>query len=86
MTHARRYKYPPQLPASLKETGARLAKEDGVSLSQWIVAAVSPEDRRGRDHGGFPARAGGARARGRSGRYLETAPDAAPGPGAELPE
>ena len=36
-----RYKYPLQLPASLKEAAARLAKEDGVSLNQWIVAAVA---------------------------------------------
>ncbi|SFU18855.1 toxin-antitoxin system HicB family antitoxin [Mesorhizobium sp. YR577] len=41
MTQAQRYKYPLQLPQSLKETAARLAQEDGVSLNQWIVAAVA---------------------------------------------
>lgn len=41
MADARRYKYPLQLPESLKETATRLAKEDGVSLNQWIVAAVA---------------------------------------------
>ena len=41
MTDPRRYKYPLQLPASLKDTAARLAREDGVSLNQWIVAAVA---------------------------------------------
>ncbi len=33
--------YPLKLPASLKVAAARLAKEDGVSLNQWIVAAVA---------------------------------------------
>ena len=41
MTETVRYKYPLQLPESLKETAVRLAKEDGVSLNQWIVAAVA---------------------------------------------
>jgi hypothetical protein len=29
------------LPASIKEAAARLAKEDGVSLNQWIAVAVA---------------------------------------------
>ncbi len=33
--------YPLKLPASLKAAAARLAKEDGVSLNQWITAAVA---------------------------------------------
>ena len=41
MKQARRYKYPLQLPQSLKETAVRLAREDGVSLNQWIVAAIA---------------------------------------------
>ena len=41
MRQAQRYKYPLQLPQSLKETAARLAKEDGVSLNQWIVSVVA---------------------------------------------
>ena len=41
MTQTQRYKYPLQLPQSLKETAARLAHEDGVSLNQWIVSAVA---------------------------------------------
>ena len=36
-----RYKYPLNLPASLKEEAARLARNDGVSLNQWITAAVA---------------------------------------------
>jgi predicted HicB family RNase H-like nuclease len=33
--------YPLKLPASVKVAAARLAKEDGVSLNQWIAAAVA---------------------------------------------
>ncbi len=33
--------YPLKLPASIKATAARLAKEDGVSLNQWITVAVA---------------------------------------------
>ncbi len=33
--------YPLKLPASLKAAAARLAKEDGVSLNQWITVAVA---------------------------------------------
>lgn len=32
---------PLKLPASIKATAARLAKEDGVSLNQWIATAVA---------------------------------------------
>ena len=33
--------YPLKLPTSIKEAAARLAKEDGVSLNQWIAVAVA---------------------------------------------
>ena len=33
--------YPLKLPHSIKEAAMRLAKEDGVSLNQWIAAAVA---------------------------------------------
>lgn len=33
--------YPLKLPASVKAAAARLAREDGVSLNQWITAAVA---------------------------------------------
>ena len=41
MSATARYKYPLNLPVSLKEAAARLAKEDGVSLNQWIATAVA---------------------------------------------
>ena len=33
--------YPLKLPATLKAEAARLAREDGVSLNQWIATAVA---------------------------------------------
>lgn len=33
--------YPLKLPISIKEAASRLAKQDGVSLNQWIAAAVA---------------------------------------------
>jgi hypothetical protein len=33
--------YPLKLPASIKRAAQRLAKEDGVSLNQWIAVAVA---------------------------------------------
>ena len=41
MANAPHYRYPLRMPASLKDAAARLAREDGVSLNQWIVAAVA---------------------------------------------
>ena len=34
-------KYPVKLPPSLGNTARKLAKEDGVSLSQWVSIAVA---------------------------------------------
>ena len=33
--------YPLKLPRSIKAAAARLARADGVSLNQWIAAAVA---------------------------------------------
>jgi hypothetical protein len=33
--------YPLKLPVSTKKAAQRLAKEDGVSLNQWIATAVA---------------------------------------------
>ena len=33
--------YPLKLPTSIKKAAQRLAQEDGVSLNQWIAAAVA---------------------------------------------
>ena len=81
MTDTRRYKYPLQLPASLKDTAARLAREDGVSLNQWIVAAVAQKIGAVETAEDFlRERAAGAVA-GDLARYLDKAPDLPPEPG-----
>ena len=36
-----RASYPLKLPASVKAAAARLAREDGVSLNQWIPVAIA---------------------------------------------
>lgn len=36
-----RASYPLKLPASVKAAAARLAKQDGVSLNQWISVAIA---------------------------------------------
>jgi len=36
-----RTSYPLKLPHSIKRAAERLAREDGVSLNQWIAAAVA---------------------------------------------
>lgn len=36
-----RASYPLKLPASVKAAASRLAKEDGVSLNQWIAVAIA---------------------------------------------
>jgi predicted HicB family RNase H-like nuclease len=33
--------YPLKLPISVKKAAERLAKQDGVSLNQWIAVAVA---------------------------------------------
>ena len=80
MTQAQRYKYPLQLPQSLKETAARLAMEDGVSLNQWIVSAVAQKIGAVETAADFlKARAGTAK-RGDLTRFLDRVPDAPPMP------
>jgi len=80
MTQAQRYKYPLQLPQSLKETAARLAQEDGVSLNQWIISAVAQKIGAVETADDFlKARAGKAK-RGDLTKLLDRAPDVPPTP------
>ncbi len=80
MTQTQRYKYPLQLPQSLKETAARLAQEDGVSLNQWIVSAVAQKIGAVETAADFlKARAGTAK-RGDLTSFLDRAPDVPPMP------
>ena len=77
--------YPLKLPHSIKDAAARLAREDGVSLNQWIASAVAQKvgaaetaraflDRRGEGHGPEDMLA-----------VLDRAPDVEPMSGDELP-
>ncbi len=79
-----RYKYPLQLPASLKEAAARLAKEDGVSLNQWIVAAVAQKVGAIETAKAFLQERSAGAVEGDLKRYLDRAPDVPPEPGDEL--
>lgn len=85
MKRTRRYKYPLQLPASLKEVATRLAKEDGVSLNQWIVAAVAHRVGAVETAKSFLQKRSAGAVEGDLKRYLDRAPDVPPEPGDELP-
>jgi hypothetical protein len=77
--------YPLKLPLSVKQAAQRLAKEDGVSLNQWIAAAVAEKVGVMETAAEFfKKRSGGATGTGLI-RFLETAPNIPPEPGDEMP-
>ncbi|MFT4103689.1 MAG: toxin-antitoxin system HicB family antitoxin [Burkholderiaceae bacterium] len=80
MTQAQRYKYPLQLPQSLKETATRLAMEDGVSLNQWIVSAVAQKIGAVETAADFLKTRAGTAERGDLTRLLDRVPDTPPLP------
>lgn len=84
MKNALRYKYPLNLPASLKEQAARLARDDGVSLNQWITAAVAQKIGAVETAERLFARRGANARPGDLQRYLDEAPDVQPVSGDEL--
>ena len=86
MSATTRYKYPLKLPASLKETAARLAKDDGVSLNQWIATAVAQKIGAVETAAEFFDRRGAKATPVDLARHLDNAPDAPPQPGDELPD
>ena len=51
--------YPLKLPMSIKKAARRLAKEDGVSLNQWICVAVAEKNLSRGNCRGVPAQARG---------------------------
>lgn len=84
MTGTSRSRYPLQLPASLKDAAMRLARQDGVSLNQWIVSAVAQKIGAVETAEDFlRGRAAGAKA-GDLTRYLDKAPDIPPDPRDEM--
>lgn len=78
--------YPLKLPTSIKNAAARLAKEDGVSLNQWIAVAVAQKVGAVETAAEFFKR----RANGRTGEgfggILDKIPARKPELGDELPE
>jgi hypothetical protein len=77
--------YPLKLPASIKAAAARLAKEDGVSLNQWITAAVAQKIGAVETAAEFiKRRAGNARPEDLK-AFLANAPDVPPEPEDEIP-
>ena len=72
--------YPLKLPLSIKKAAQRLAKEDGVSLNQWIAVAVAQKVgvvETAADF--FQKRAGRATGAGLM-KFLRNAPGIAPNP------
>jgi hypothetical protein len=70
--------YPLKLPLSIKKAAQRLAREDGVSLNQWIAVAVAEKVEvveAAADF--FKKRAGKATGAGLL-RFLRSAPKSAP--------
>ena len=75
--------YPLKLPLSVKKAAQRLAKEDGVSLNQWIAVAVAQKVGTVETAADFFAR----RSEGRRedlAKLLRGAPNLPPVPGDEL--
>jgi hypothetical protein len=72
--------YPLKLPMSIKKAAERLAKEDGVSLNQWIASAVAQKVGVVETAAEFfKARAGKATGAGLM-KFLRNAPKVAPDP------
>ena len=70
--------YPLKLPKSVKDAATRLAKEDGVSLNQWIAAAVAEKVGAVETASIFLKRRAGKAKSADMLRYLDKAGDAAP--------
>ena len=77
--------YPLKLPASIKAAAARLAKEDGVSLNQWIASAVAQKVGAVETAAAFFQKRAGDASPGDLRALLALAPDRAPDPGDEAP-
>jgi len=78
--------YPLKLPASIKAAAARLAREDGVSLNQWIASAVAQKVGAVETAAAFFRRRGEGAEPGALRAILARVPDRTPDPGDELPE
>lgn len=77
--------YPLKLPVSIKRAAERLSKEDGVSLNQWIAAAVAQKVGVVETAAEFFARRSEKADRRRLLNFLRDAPDREPEPHDVLP-
>ncbi len=75
--------YPLKLPTSVKNAAARLARADGVSLNQWIAAAVAEKIGSVEAAAHFLRQRAGSAQPGDMLPFLEAAPDLPPLPGDE---
>jgi HicB family len=78
--------YPLKLPASIKAEAARLAKEDGVSLNQWIATAVAQKIGAVETAAAFFKRRAGDAQPGDLKAFLASVPDVPPERGDEIPD
>ena len=78
--------YPLKMPQSIKKAATRLAKEDGVSLNQWIVTAVAQKIGVVETAAEFFARRAAQDDSGDLSDILARVPDVPPMPGDELPD
>lgn len=72
--------YPLKLPMSVKKAAQRLAREDGVSLNQWIAAAVAEKVGVVETAAQFFSRKTGKATGKRLIKFLRSAPRVAPEP------
>ena len=70
--------YPLKLPFSVKKAAERLAAEDGVSLNQWIAAAVAGKIGVVETAAEFFRRRAGKASGGGLAKFLRHAPDVTP--------
>lgn len=77
--------YPLKLPASIKAAAARLAKEDGVSLNQWIATAVAQKIGVVETAAAFFRRRAGNATPGDLERVMARVPDVSPAPEDAIP-
>lgn len=76
--------YPLKLPLSIKRAAERLAREDGVSLNQWIAAAVAQKVGVVETAAEFFAQRKGKATGAGLMRFLKTAPKRPPDPEDQL--
>jgi len=72
--------YPLKLPLSIKKAAQRLAKEDGVSLNQWIAVAVAEKVGVVETAADFFKKRAGKATGARLMKFLRNAPNVSPDP------